>query len=89
MQLLAVGEALNRGDLTAGCGGREGQARVDPAAVNEHRAGPALAVVTPLLGAGQIKVLPQQVEQRCTNVDLEPEALAVDGQLEKGHCCDT
>ena len=46
-------------------------------------------MVTPLLGPGQIQVLTEQVEKRGANVDLEPEGLAVDGQLERGHCCDT
>jgi hypothetical protein len=34
-------------------------------------------------------LLAQQVEQRGANVDLEPEALAIDAELERGHCCDT
>ena len=55
MQPVAVGEALDRGDLGALPGDRENQAAVHPAAVQQDRARPALAVVAPLLGAGTVR----------------------------------
>ena len=62
------------------CGDREQQAAVGPAAVEQHGAGAALAVVAALLRAGQAEVLAQQVEQGRAGVDLERVLLAVDGQ---------
>ena len=43
-----------------------------------HRAGAALAVVAALLGAGQVQVLAQRVEQGGARVELERAGLAVD-----------
>ncbi len=45
-----------------------------------HRAGAALAVVAALLGAGQVQVLAQRVEQRGARVELERVRVAVDLQ---------
>ena len=50
---------------------RERQAGVDAAAVDDHRAGAALAVVAALLGAGEVQVLAQRVEQRRARVELQ------------------
>ena len=55
---------------------REREAGVDPAAVHQHRAGAALAVVAALLGAGQSAVLAQQVQQF--------EGLVASRQVERG-----
>ena len=52
-------------------------------AVDQHRAGAALAAVAALLGAGQVEPLAQQVEQRDARVverDVAP--LAVDGEAD-------
>ena len=51
----------------------EREARVDPPAVDEHGARAALAVVAALLGAGQVEVLAQRIEQRGAQVELEVE----------------
>ena len=71
VQLVAVGQALDGGDLGAVGGDREHQAGVDAAAVEQDGAGAALAVVAALLGAGQIEVLAQGVEQGGAVVDVE------------------
>ena len=65
-------QALDGGDLVPVVHHREGQAGVDAPAVDQHRAGAALAVVAALLGAGQAEVLAQRVEQR--HARLEPAA---------------
>ena len=49
----------------------ERQAGIDPPPVDDHRAGAALAVVAALLGAGQVQMLAQRVEQRGARVELE------------------
>ena len=56
---------------------RERQAGVDPPAVDDHRAGAALAVVAALLGAGEMQMLAQRVEQRGARVELELPGLAI------------
>ena len=56
---------------------RERQARVDAAAVDDHRAGAALALVAALLGAGQVQVLAQRVEQGGARVELQRARRAV------------
>jgi hypothetical protein len=58
----------------------QAQAGIDAAAVDDHGAGAALALVAALLGAGQVQVFAQQVEQRGAGVDFLFEALAVDAQ---------
>ena len=66
----AAGEALDRLYAGAVVGDREGEARVGPAAVDEHGAGAALAVVASFLRAGQPEPLAQQVEHRHPVVDV-------------------
>ena len=64
MQLVALRHALDREDIRAVVADRQRQARIDPPPVDQHRAGAALSAVAALLGAGQIKPLAQQIEQR-------------------------
>ena len=67
-------ETFDRHDLVALVHDGERQARVDAPAVDQHRAGAALPVVAALLGAGQVQVLAQRVEQRRARVQLEAAA---------------
>src|SRR3954466_16387624 len=53
VQLVAVGEPLDRGDLVPGGRHRQRQAGQHPAAVDPHGAGPAGALVAALLAAGE------------------------------------
>ena len=55
MQRAVVGQALDGGDLGAVLHDGQGQAGIDAPAVDQHRAGAALAVVAALLGAGQVE----------------------------------
>ena len=73
-----LGEAFDGGDLLALDARGERQARQHAAAVDQHRAGAALAMVAALLGAGQADVLAQRVEQRGPHVERQLMALAVD-----------
>ena len=50
-------------DLVALVHHRERQTGVDPPAVDQHRAGAALAVIAALLGAGQVQMFAQGVQQ--------------------------
>ena len=64
-------QAFDRHDLVALVHDGERQARVDAPAVDQHGAGAALPVVAALLGAGQVQMLAQRVEQRRPRVQLE------------------
>ena len=55
-------------DVGAVVADRERQARIDPPAVDQDRAGAALAAVAALLGAGQVQPLAQEIEQRDARV---------------------
>ena len=69
----------------------EAEAGVDPLPVDQHRAGPALAVVAALLGPGKLQPLTQQVQQGRPRIDVERLFTAVDAQsqvhaaLRRGH----
>ena len=76
MEQVALGETFDGDDLSAVEAGGERQARIDAPAVDQHRAGAALAAVAALLGAGEIEPLAQQVEQRYPRV-LERDVPAV------------
>jgi hypothetical protein len=81
---LGVGEPLHGRDLRPVMRHREGQAPVRLPAVDQDRAGAALAVVAALLGAGQVEVLTQHVEQRGGRVDRQRVLTAVDPQAHVG-----
>ena len=68
-QLLRRAEALDGRDLVALGVGGEHQAGLDRLAVEEHRAGAAGAAVADLLGAGEVEVVAQRVEQRHPRLD--------------------
>ena len=72
------GQALDGGDLGVLRGHRQQQAAGDPPPVRQHGAGPALAVVTALLGSGKTQMLAQRVEQGCPVVQAEPARGPVD-----------
>src|SRR4051794_39315818 len=63
VELIPLRQPLDRRDLLALDAGGERQARQDAPPVDEHRAGPALPLVAPLLRAGEREPFPQRVEQ--------------------------
>jgi hypothetical protein len=69
MQLLALGESFDGGDLMAFAGDRERQAGKHASPVHPDRARAAGALVAVLLGARQIEVLAQRVEEADTRLD--------------------
>jgi hypothetical protein len=87
MQHFALGETLDRRDLSSIETGSQRQAGIDPPAADDYRASAALAAVAALLRASETKALPQQVEQRdAWIVDLDHAFLTVDFQADgKGH----
>ena len=83
MQFVAMRDALDGENLGAVMAHRQRQAGIDPPAVDQHRAGAALAAVAALFGAGQIQPLAQQVEQRDAGiVEFDAPPHAVDGEVD-------
>ena len=64
MQPVALRDAFDRQDVSAVVADREREARIDPAAVDDDRAGAALAAVAAFLGSGQIQPFAKKIEQR-------------------------
>jgi hypothetical protein len=73
-------QSLDRGDLATVLHHRQGQAGIDALAVDQHRAGAALAAVAPLLGTGQSELVAQRVEQADAWLDQQLVFGAVDAQ---------
>ncbi len=69
VQLVAVRESLDGGDLGALRDGGKGEAGVDAAAVDEDGAGATLSVIAAFLAAGETEILAQSVEQGGAGVD--------------------
>jgi hypothetical protein len=87
MQIVAVGQPLDRRDRLPVVHHRQREARIDPAASHQYRAGAALAVIAALLGAGQREVLAQRVEQGRPRVQSHDARTAVDHEIDGlRHC---
>ena len=80
VQMLALGDALDRGDLAAGVHHGERHAGEDPPAADVHRAGSALAPIAALFRPRQLEAFAQRVEQRHSRVDRHRVRLPVDGE---------
>ncbi len=80
MQPAILGNPLDRGDGPAACHHRQHQAGIDPLALQQHRAGAALAEVAATLGAGEMQPITQRVEQRGAGIDHERVIRAIDRQ---------
>src|SRR5436190_5986432 len=80
VQLAARRHAFDGRDAMSGTGKAEQQAGEHGRAVEQDRAGPALAQLTPMLGAREPRVFPQHLEQRFVGCEGERGGLAV--QLE-------
>jgi len=76
-EVVALGEAFNRGDLASIGYGSEGETTVYSAAVQNNGACSTLAVIAALFAAGQIEVLPESVEKGSTGIEGERFGLAV------------
>ena len=74
------GEAVDGANLLALHFDGERRARIDRAAVDDHRAGAAGAAIADALVAGEIGAIPDRVEQGDPRLDLQLEPLAVDHQ---------
>ena len=83
---LAVGrEPFDRRHLAAGGLQREHRAALHGAAVDEHRAGAALARVAADVRPRQPETVAQRVDEQRASFDLEGARLAVDAERELRH----
>ena len=71
MQLVAVREPFDGRDLIAFVRDREAETGVHPAAVDQHSAGAALAVIATFLRAGQMQMFAQRIEQGRPRIDFQ------------------
>src|ERR1044072_3232592 len=63
MQRASLRQTLDGRDLRAVLHYHQGEARIYPAASDQNRAGPALAVIAALLRAGEIEMEPKRIEE--------------------------
>src|SRR4030088_3019109 len=78
MQLRACGHSLDGGDRASDELDRQQQAAQLGPSIDQHRASATFAELASMLGAGQLHVLAQDLEQRLMNGQQELGALAVD-----------
>ncbi len=83
MQRAVHRQAFDGGDLGAILHDGEREARIDAPAVDQDRAGAALPVVAALLGAGQVEMVAQRIEQGCPRREVELPRHAVDGERDR------
>ena len=83
VEILRNAEAFDGGDLVTLGGDGEGEAGVHATAVEQHGAGATLAVVAPLLAAGQVELLAEEVEERCAGVDGDLPYLPIDRKADR------
>ena len=85
MQLVALGDAFDGGDVGA-CGlRRQHRAGFHRAAVDMDHAGAALAGVAADMGAGQIEIFAQEMHQQRAVLDVDRDRLAVHCQFDGRH----
>ena len=77
-------EPFDGGDLAALVLHGQREAAVDALAVDQHRAGAAGALVAALLGAEQVQLLAQQIEQRGAHVHRDLQVAAIDVEAHGG-----
>jgi hypothetical protein len=82
VQFAVLGQALDGDDAAAFDAGDGDQARTDLAAVEQHRAGAAIAGVAADLGAGETERVTQHVGEALHGVGLELDGAAVQGELD-------
>ena len=70
MQVFGGAQAFNRRYPITLVHDSQRQTGVNSPAVDDHGAGPALAMIAAFLGAGQMQMIPQGIEERRSGVDL-------------------
>src|SRR5438046_2278969 len=69
VQVLIIGESLDRDDLGTLMRDGESEATVHPPTIKQNGTGTALPVVTAFLGTGESETLSQRIQERCPGID--------------------
>ena len=77
MQLLALGEALDRGDLGPFKPDGEQRAALHRLALDMHGAAATLRGVAADMCAGEAQILAQEIDKQCARIDVAADELAV------------
>ena len=85
VQLAVLGETFDRRHRRAVRLDGEYGAGLGAAPVHQHRAGAALAGVATHVGAGEVEVFAQEMDEQGTWLDVGRAHLAVDGYRHLGH----
>jgi hypothetical protein len=85
----AVGQSFDGGDCTPFDLGGKRQTRQDPPSINVNGASAALTLVAALLGAMEVRIFPQSIEQRHPTLNLQQMLRPIDYQPDLGgaFCC--
>ena len=78
VELVARGQALDRGDPAAFDARGEREAGQHAAPIDEHRAGAALALIAALLRAGQLESLAERIQQDDARIELQRSCRSID-----------
>ena len=85
VQRLGRAQPLDRRHILAVMHHRQRQAAVDAPAFDDDGAGAALAMVAALLGAGELEMFAQRIEQAGARVQLQMDLAAVHGEFDRRH----
>ena len=80
IELSVSAQSFDRDDILAIAFDGEHETSVDRTAVQQHRAGAALAFGAAFFRAGQIQLVAQRLEQRVMRLHIERSGCAVDGE---------
>lgn len=84
VEFVSVREPLDRNDICAVTGGRQSQTGIDTVAVEQDGACAALSMIAAFLGARQLEVFAQCIEQGSPRIEYQFLWLAID--REAGRC---
>ena len=87
MKISRLSQSLDGGNVIVLMHGRKAQAGVHTPTVDVDRAGSALAVVTALFCACQLRAFAQAIQQGRTGINLQGEQLAVYAQSDRNGIC--
>jgi hypothetical protein len=85
VQFVALGDALDRGDAGASRLARQHGARFDRPAVDMDDTGAALAGIAADMGAGQVQIFAQEMDEEGSVLDIGRDGLAVHRQFDGRH----
>ena len=83
MQLIALRQAFNGGDLLAFMRHGQRETAIDAAAIGQNGARATLPVIAPFFCAGELEPFTQKIQQRGARVERKLLLLSIDGELQR------